>query len=202
MWQRRRNFTPKSAEALSTYGQEVLAANYDRFINEWQLNSEIEWRPKATVEVDGIPIVGFLDRLDFSGNACNIVDYKSGNPDKADKVKKNFVAGGQAVRGKDTLTKGGDYWRQGVFYKLIIDNCKEVNWDVTSAEFIYLEPSKRTGEIYSQKVYIRDEDLAFVTQQLREAYDGIQAHEFSQGCGEQYCDWCNFVKENAPQPIR
>jgi DNA helicase-2/ATP-dependent DNA helicase PcrA len=202
MWQRRRNFTPKSAEALSTYGQEVLATNYDRFINEWQLNSEIEWRPQATVEVDGIPIVGFLDRLDFDGNACNIVDYKSGNPDKAEKVKKNFVAGGQAVRGKDTLTKGGDYWRQGVFYKLIIDNCKEVNWDVTSAEFIYLEPSKRTGEIYSQKVYIRDEDLAFVTQQLREAYDGIQAHEFSQGCGEQFCDWCNFVKENAPQPIR
>ena len=41
-------------------------------------------------------------------------------------------------------------------------------------------------------------EVEWVGRQLEEAYAAIKAHEFTQGCGDKDCHWCNFVIRNMP----
>lgn len=38
---------------------------------------------------------------------------------------------------------GGDYWRQAVFYKILVDNYEQKDWKVISTEFDFVEPDKK-----------------------------------------------------------
>ncbi len=89
---------------------------------------------------------------------------------------------------------GGDYWRQAVFYKILLDNQKYNDWDAVSSEFDFIEPVK--DEYKTEKIIITKEDIAIVLNQITDTWEKIQNHEFSQGCGKPDCQWCNFVKEN------
>jgi DNA helicase-2/ATP-dependent DNA helicase PcrA len=89
---------------------------------------------------------------------------------------------------------GGDYWRQAVFYKILIDNYKVNDWNVISTEFDFVEPVK---EVYTKsKIMILPQDVAFVTKQIETVYGKIMNQEFNTGCGKKDCSWCNFVKHN------
>ncbi len=94
--------------------------------------------------------------------------------------------------GDDTV--GGDYWRQAVFYKILLDNQKYNDWDAISAEFDFIEPVK--DEYKAEKIIISKEDIAIVLDQITDTWQKIQNHEFSKGCGKEDCQWCNFVKDN------
>jgi len=113
-----------------------------------------------------------------------VVDYKTGNYEKARKKLKGPV-------GDDKI--GGDYWRQAVFYKILLDNEKFNNWNAVSAEFDFVEPVK--NEYKTEKIIITKEDIGIVLGQITDTWQKIQNHEFSKGCGKEDCHWCNFVKE-------
>ena len=88
---------------------------------------------------------------------------------------------------------GGDYWRQMVFYKLLIENFTEKNWKVNLGMFDFIQKNK-LGE-YKQvvvPVYLKDEEI--VVTQLKDSYTKIMNHEFDIGCGKETCHWCNFAK--------
>ncbi len=90
---------------------------------------------------------------------------------------------------------GGDYWRQAVFYKILLDNYEMKDWKVVSTEFDFIEPDKKM--VYKKfKVTIQPQDIETVTQQMLEAWDRIQQRDFYTGCGKEDCHWCNFVKDN------
>jgi DNA helicase II / ATP-dependent DNA helicase PcrA len=135
--------------------------------------------------VNGIPLKGKLDKLEFNGREVNVVDYKTGDPDKA-KPK--------LMPPNEKEPNGGDYWRQAVFYKLLVDNAKQ-NWSVISSEFDFIEPDKKKKYI-RQKVVITREDITTVTQQVEDTWQKIQDHQFYVGCGKEDCHWCGFVKTN------
>src|SRR5439155_12155867 len=133
------------------------------------------------VIVKGIPIKGKLDKLEFSGKEVNVVDYKTGDFEKAtDKLK--------APDGKQP--NGGDYWRQAVFYKILLDNYKEKDWKVVSTEFDFIEPDKKK-EYRKVKIFIEPQDMETVTQQIVDVWKKIQSREFYTGCGKEDCHWCN-----------
>jgi DNA helicase-2/ATP-dependent DNA helicase PcrA len=135
--------------------------------------------------VDGVPIKGKLDKLEFTGKNANVVDYKTGNPDFA---REKLWAPG------DKYPDGGDYWRQAVFYKILVDNASR-KWNVVSTEFDFIEPDKK--KLYrKEKVVITPADITTVRQQIKMAWNKIQQHDFYTGCGKQDCHWCNFVKTN------
>jgi DNA helicase II / ATP-dependent DNA helicase PcrA len=192
MWLERRNFSPKGKESLLVYGKELLGMHYDEFIDHWPTQSKIEWRPKSKIYYKNVPITGALDRIDFEGNTCEIVDYKTGNVD-GESAKKKMLGVKTTKNGESTV--GGDYWRQAVFYKILMNNCKEEQWHVRSAQFVFVEPSKISKKIVTKKVEVTDDDLAVVGQQIEDCYAGIMAREFTQGCGDATCAWCTFVKE-------
>ena len=40
------------------------------------------------------------------------------------------------------------------------------------------------------------DEIEIVKIQIKHVYQKIMNLEFTQGCGKEDCDWCNFVREN------
>ena len=66
---------------------------------------------------------------------------------------------------------------------------------VDAGEIIFLDP-KPSGEFVQEQIELTKKDADFVSDLLTDTYQKIQAHEFHQGCGEDNCVWCNFVRHN------
>jgi DNA helicase-2/ATP-dependent DNA helicase PcrA len=136
--------------------------------------------------VNGVPLKGKLDKLEFNGKDTNVVDYKTGDPDKGKE---------KLVPPNEKEPNGGDYWRQAVFYKILVDNYESRKWNVVSTEFDFIEPDKKKN-YRKPKIVITPEDTTNVKQQIKTVWEKIQDHDFYTGCGKEDCHWCNFVKTN------
>ena len=185
MRRHRENFTQESFARRMEYGEEVLSNYYNKYINSWVKVVAIERNIKGVV-VDGVPLKGKMDKLEFDGKNINVVDYKTGDIDKALPSLKGP---------NDKKPEGGNYWRQAVFYKILIDNYTLKDWKVISTEFDFIEPDKKK-EYRKEKIIITPEDTNLVREQIADTWDKIQAKDFYTGCGKEDCHWCNFVKTN------
>ena len=132
-----------------------------------------------------MPINGKLDKLEFTGKQVNVVDYKTG---KYENAKKKLVPPNEKE------PNGGDYWRQAVFYKILLDNDRSNDWQPVSTEFDFIEPVNE--EYKTVKIEVNAADITTVKQQIVTTWQKIQDKEFKTGCGKPDCDWCNFVKSN------
>jgi DNA helicase-2/ATP-dependent DNA helicase PcrA len=185
MRRHRENFTKEQFARRMEYGQEVLKNYYNAYLNEWNKIVVIE-RTIKNVVVNGVPLKGKLDKIEFNGKAVNVVDYKTGDIEKAKE---------KLLPPNEKYPNGGDYWRQAVFYKILVDNYDQKSWQVVSSEFDFIEPNKKK-EYQKIKLVITPEDIATVTHQIEEVWQKIQSREFYTGCGKPDCHWCNFVKTN------
>ena len=185
MQRHRENFTKEQFARRIEYGHEVLQNYYEANINSLNKVVTIE-RSIRNVVVKNVPLKGKLDKIEFDGKNANVVDYKTGDIDKAkDKLK--------PPNEKDP--NGGDYWRQAVFYKILVDNYEQKDWKVISTEFDFIEPDKRKN-YRKEKLVITPEDITSVTEQIITVWQKIQNKDFYNGCGKSDCHWCNFVKTN------
>lgn len=187
-WYMRRHreiFTRQAFARRMEYGLEVLSNYYDKYLRQWNKIVAVE-RNIRNVIVRGVPLKGKLDKLEFQGKEVNVVDYKTGDVDRA----KEKLA---PPNSKDP--NGGDYWRQAVFYKILVDGYEQKDWKVVSTEFDFVEPDKKK-EYRKAKIVITPEDITTVTQQIVSTWNSIQNREFYTGCGKPDCHWCNFVKTN------
>ena len=185
MHRHRESFTKEQFDRRIEYGHEVLGNYYDVYINKFNKIVAIE-RNIRNVVVSGVPLKGKLDKLEFDGKSVNVVDYKTGDPEKAIPKLKGP---------SDKDPNGGDYWRQAVFYKILVDNYEQKSWKVVSSEFDFIEPDKKK-KYSKEKLYINPADITTVTEQIKMVWAKIQAHDFYTGCGKEDCHWCNFVKTN------
>jgi len=185
MKRNREHFTKEQFARRMEYGEEVLSNYYDTHISSFNKIVAIE-RSIKNVVVKGVPLKGKLDKLEFDGKAVNVVDYKTGDYEKAlPKLK--------APNEKEP--NGGDYWRQAVFYKILVDHYEQKDWKVISTEFDFIEPDKK--KVYQkEKLVITPADIETVTQQISSVWQKIQDRDFYTGCGKADCHWCNFVKHN------
>ncbi len=184
MHRHRESFTKEAFERRLEYGAEILTNYYDEYIGTWNKIVAVERNIKNVV-VNGVPLKGKLDKLEFINREVNVVDYKTGDPENA-MVK--------LLPPNEKNPLGGDYWRQAVFYKILVDNGHK-EWRVISSEFDFIEPDKKK-KYHKKKLVITPEDITTVTQQLTDTWNRIQAHDFYTGCGSPTCYYCNFVKTN------
>jgi len=181
-------FTAESFGRFKEHGGRVLTAYYqhkfenrkaDQFIlNEYRLDN---------VALDNIPLKGFADLISFYGNDIIITDFKTGDPLKA---KIQFKRPGE----DDKKPDGGNYWRQAVFYKIMVDRLPK-NWKVQHAEFEFIEPDKK-NKFETIRVNITPEDEQLVSLQINETWEKIKNHDFYTGCGKEDCHWCRFSRDN------
>ncbi|MBK7764550.1 MAG: ATP-dependent helicase [Bacteroidetes bacterium] len=184
MHKHRESFTKEAYKRRIDYGHTILTALYEKNIDTWPKIVSIEQNIKNVV-VAGVPLKGKLDKLEYDGKLVTIVDYKTGDPQKAkDKLKPPTA--------KEPL--GGVYWRQGVFYKLLVDYQKTNDHKVLKTTFQFVEPDG-SKQYISQDIIPSADDIATVTQQIKDTWMKIQQHDFYTGCGKANCVWCNFVKD-------
>jgi DNA helicase II / ATP-dependent DNA helicase PcrA len=184
MQKNRDAFTKEEYDRRLIYGEKILPAYYETHIDNWNKIVRIEHNIR-NVALKGIPLNGKLDKLEFTGKQVNVVDYKTG---KFENAKKKLLPP------DDNDANGGDYWRQAVFYKILMDNDKSNDWQNVSTSFDFVEPVN--DEYKVEKILISPSDMTTVTQQIETVWEKIKNREFKIGCGRPDCEWCKFVKNN------
>lgn len=184
----RSHFTVEEFDSYLDLGIMNLEKLYDDRIGEWVALPDFALEEELShAEADGVPIKGFLDKVEIRKPYVHVVDYKTGKA-KNGKAKLRPPS--------DKNPDGGDYWRQLVFYKILLESDKKHNWIMQSAEIDFIEPDKDTGEFTREKLIVSEDDMQFVKNQIRQVYDRIKAYDFDKGCGEEDCRWCRFIEEN------
>jgi DNA helicase-2/ATP-dependent DNA helicase PcrA len=118
------------------------------------------------VEVEGVPINGKIDRIDFTAeNVMRVVDYKTGNPDNAS--------------ARLSRTKPGDYVIQVVFYKLLLENSSLFKGKVGEGIIEYLEPSRKDGQFKTFDIEFSADLIAETVRLMKETYSSIMALDFT-----------------------
>lgn len=187
LWYMNRNkeaFTTDAYNRRIEYGKKILPPYYETHIQNWHKNVMLETNIN-NIHIDGIPLNGKLDKLEIYEHQIKIIDYKTG---KHSNAKKKLNAPVE----KDP--NGGDYWRQAVFYKILMDNSPNNSKTVHDIYFDFIEPEKDAYK--TEKVTVSPADITTVTQQIKEVWQKIQEHDFYTGCGKPTCEWCHFIKNN------
>jgi DNA helicase II / ATP-dependent DNA helicase PcrA len=175
------HFSKVEYERTRYYLQQASQDIYEKYSKSWSNPRQLMTEHTIEGSIDGIPIKGIMDRIDIYDDHIEVIDYKTGSFDSA----KHKVS--------DSISLGGDYWRQSVFYDILIDLDPKLKNKKRGITFIYL--LKEMKEMKSTHTL---EEKEIVIQQIKETYDNIRAHKFDQGCGKGDCKWCTFVKENMP----
>ena len=181
----RSHFTDKEFENNMHYGKKVLSGYHADQLQNWFKPEKFSVEHRiSNVEYKQVPIKGMIDKVEIFKDQVNVIDYKTGNPDNA-KKKMNPP--------KKEGDLGGDYWRQILFYKILVDNDPSLNWNVQTGEVRLVEPDKM--ENYKHfKIPVSPKDIQIVGDQLVSVWEKINNHEFSKGCNKPDCEWCSFVK--------
>jgi DNA helicase-2/ATP-dependent DNA helicase PcrA len=184
----REHFNDASFKRFMDHGINILAAYHDHCFKDARPPKVLLTEYKLdNVALDDIPLRGFTDLITFEGNDIVISDFKTGDYLKA---LKNFKRPGQ----DDKQPHGGNYWRQAVFYKIMVDLLPK-NWKVQYVVFDFIEADKN-GKWQKIRLDISAEDVLMVQEQIRDAWTKIKQHDFYTGCGKEGCSWCDFAKEN------
>ncbi|MFQ5446160.1 MAG: ATP-dependent helicase [Saprospiraceae bacterium] len=192
-------FSAKEFERRLTLGRQLLQDYYRHHVSQWRREVQVEKSFKR-VEVNGVPLTGTIDRIDYSGglpesepgpaekgmvqsnsDLVHIVDYKTGSHNAA-----------RLRRPSANNPHGGTYWRQLVFYKILFENWRLHPFRVTTAEISYLQPDAK-GQYPRKVIRFEPRDTEFMKDLIADTYAKIMRQEFYKGCGEPNCPWCTFL---------
>lgn len=183
----RSHFTDDEYERKIQHAKEILPPYYEHYVTRWNKNVKTEYSID-NAQINGIPIAGAIDKLEFHDNHVNVIDYKTGSSKNVKKYKSMSPP-------SETMEFGGDYWRQIVFYKILLDSDLSSRWTMVSGEMEFIQSNDKEQYV-NEKVTVSPEDEQFVIKLIESTYNKIMNHEFSEGCGKDDCQWCNFVRNN------
>lgn len=171
MMKNRGQLTDLDLNRRTALGELILPQYYDKFVvgssnivvTEYKINNAV---------IAEVPVKGDIDKIEFNGHRGDIVDYKTG----------------KVAYAKKELKVGGNYWRQGIFYALMLDAQTTNTWQMNSVRFEMID-EEYMGPL---PLPITQGDVATVRNEIRSTYNSIINHEFTKGCGQEDCKWCNF----------
>jgi len=164
-------------------GIESLAGYFDEYENSWNQNLLTEVSLKGIeLSVDKetkIQLTGKLDKIEIlQGRKVAVIDYKTSKP-----KSKNEIEG---------LTKGsdGNYKRQLVFYKLLLDDIKKYDMEYGVIDFV--EPNSR-GIYKKEQFMIASGEVEELRSVIEIAVRGILSLSFIDlKCEEKDCEYCRL----------
>lgn len=161
-------------------GVKALSGYYRAYANQWNTNILNEFNIRGILFDGKINLTGNIDKievLDYSG-AVNVVDYKTGSP-----KSRNDIEG-------KTKSSDGNYKRQLVFYKLLLNGFDNGKYKVTSGEIDFIEPDAR-GNYKKEKFEITDEEVTELGEIIKKVYNEIVELKFwDKKCSGKDCTYC------------
>ncbi len=186
----RSNFTQQEFENLTKLGSKSLEALYEEKIESWaNLNKFAVEENISHAQYKGVPLKGVIDKIEILDGHVNVVDYKTGDFTKQ-KTKEKLRPSSEKI------PEGGDYWRQIVFYKILLDSDKKSQWNMLSGEIEFIEHNKKTESFMTEKFVVQDQDIDFIGTQITDTYKNIKNYNFDKTCEDEECMWCQFVHNN------
>jgi DNA helicase-2/ATP-dependent DNA helicase PcrA len=67
---------------------------------------------------------------------------------------------------------------------------------MVSGEIDFIEKDEKKNDFVKEKIMVTTTAIELVKEQIRDSYIKIKNLEFTEGCGEADCHWCNFVRDN------
>jgi DNA helicase-2/ATP-dependent DNA helicase PcrA len=175
-------------EALEK-GRRALPAFYDEYHTTWSSRALNEARVEALPLEDGTLINGKLDRIEFLGDGApsaaaresvRVVDYKTGKPKSRNDIEGN------------TASSDGDYKRQLVFYKLLLD--KEGKRDMKDGVIQFIESDDR-GTMHREEFEIMPGEVKVLEKLVMDvAREILDLSFWNKGCHEKDCKYCELRK--------
>ncbi|GAA4020355.1 ATP-dependent DNA helicase [Hymenobacter fastidiosus] len=181
------------------HGRTLLAGYHARYAATWPATAVVEHIVRRAVLPSGIVLNGKLDRLDprADGRGHDVLDYKTGKWNKYDQKRRAAAlpVGDLEAWRADEKARGGDYWRQAIFCHLLLIHDVEQRFTPVSVAFDYLEPGTEPGqptELKREYIHITPADEQAVLAQIQAVDAAIRRREFSQGCAQPKCAWCQL----------
>jgi DNA helicase-2/ATP-dependent DNA helicase PcrA len=145
-------------------GQKILTEYYNQYIDSVKDNNISEYNFLAeNIVYKNIPLTGKIDLIEKEENGkINVIDFKTGNSDN--KYKE--------------LSSDGDYYRQIVFYKLLLDIKNDSHFKFNQGIIDFVEKSKLKKSFVRKEINVTDEDLVKLKAQIEEVYQKITNLEF------------------------
>ena len=184
------HFTDQELKDLSQYGEKILKGYYEQYLKNLVPAKDYEIEIKLDKsEYKGIPLKGVLDLVEVYDGYVEVVDYKTGDYTKTGTKAK-------LKRPDAKQENGGDYWRQIVFYKMLLDSDTKHNMNMHTGYMDFVEPDKKTQRYERTKIVVSDQDIQTVGEQVKQVWTDIHDHKFEGLCEDDYCNWCDFVRND------
>ena len=170
-----------SVEELKEYGHRLLTNLFEHYIPNSLKGKNVCLEKELRVKSgDKYSINGIIDKLEFDDDLIRVVDYKTGS----------------AQRGVEELAVERDYWRQAVFYNILLENSSEI--DTTGkrieTQYIFLDDDDAKEGYSIHTVNVTKEDMDIVRTQIQEFWNKVNVADFTGGCGKDDCDYCRLGK--------
>ena len=168
-----------SVEELKEYGHRLLTNLFEHYIPSSLKGENVHLEKELRVKLgDKYLINGIIDKLEFDNDLIRVVDYKTGS----------------AQRGVEELAVGHGYWRQAVFYNLLLENSSEIDTTGKKIEtqYIFLDDNGAKEGYSTHTVKVTKQDLDLVFAQIQEFWDKVNVVDFTAGCGKNDCDYCRL----------
>jgi DNA helicase-2/ATP-dependent DNA helicase PcrA len=131
-----------------------------------------------------IMLRGSLDKVELAkdGRGVNVVDYKTGRP----KSRREILG--------ETKSADGNYFRQLVFYRLLLDRYKKGEWRMETGTIDFIKPDSR-GRFHREVFAIEPDDVKELEDIITESAKSILDLSFlNKTCDEENCEYCRLAK--------
>jgi len=158
-------------------GKKALEGYYDEYFPTWGRALKTEY--SLSGDHINLQLTGKLDKIEFINDTdVLVVDFKTAKPKSRNEIE-----------GK-TAEATGDYKRQLVFYKLLLEATGK--YKMVAAEIDFIEPNDR-GIYKKERFEITDEEVAALKETIERVGKEIMDLTFvSSTCGDKDCEYCKL----------
>lgn len=187
----KQELTPQEYETLLHDESEALKGYVATYQNTWTKKTVNELFIRG-VQLDdsnnpstSIKLTGMLDKLELEdeqaqhGGEVTVVDYKTGKPKSRNHME-----------GKTKALGAGDYYRQLVFYKLLLDGFQDGRYRMKEGVIDFVEPNER-GNYKREAFTIEKEETEHIKDDIRRVAEEIRSLSFwDTRCDDPKCEEC------------
>ena len=172
---------------LHERGLRALVGYYGEWVKTTTVAAQTEVTMRATLttgltEFPELMITGNIDRLDWQdGQVVGVTDYKSGKPKTRGQVLGT------------TKDSTGDYYRQLVFYALLLDRQADPAYRCSQYTISFVEPDTK-GKYRNESFTITTDEITALEQEIIAAIKHMMSGDmFTEPCDPTQCHYCDLV---------
>jgi len=129
-----------------------------------------------------VPLSGRVDRIDWIDRERKqvvVVDYKTGQPKTSNQIA-GLTKDGDLSERELALPESirGAYKRQLLFYKLLAQQDKTFQYQVSHGRFEFIEPDRQSGKLIVREFVLLDEEVEQLIELITQVMQELRSLQF------------------------